>query len=130
MLASTAPVTTVMHRSTVSVRPDTPLRQVAETLAREEVGAVVVRGVDGLVGIVSERDLVRAVADGSDLDSDRAADVMTYDVISVESVEAVDVVARTMLDGGIRHLPVIDAGGPVGIVSIRDLLGAYLDGSV
>lgn len=130
MLASSAPVTTVMHRSTVSVRPETSLQQVAETLAREEVGAVVVRGADGLVGIVSERDIVRAIADGADLESDRAADVMTYDVVSVESVAAVDVVARTMIDGGIRHLPVIDAGGPVGIVSIRDLLGAFLDGVV
>lgn len=126
MLASTAPVATVMHRSTVSVRPEVTLRQVAETLAREEIGAVVVKGVDDMVGIVSERDLVRALADGVDPDVERAADVMTYEVVSVQSVDAIDDVARTMLDGGIRHLPVVDAGGPVGIVSIRDLLGAYL----
>jgi CBS domain-containing protein len=129
MLASTAPVATVMHRSTVSVRPDTTLRRVAETLAREEVGAVVVKGVDGLVGIVSERDLVRALADGVDPDSERAADVMTFDLLSVESAASIDDVARTMLDGGIRHLPVVDAGGHVGIVSIRDLLGAFLEQS-
>ena len=127
MLASTAPVTTVMHRSTVSVRPDTTLRQVAETLAREEVGAVVVKGSDGLAGIVSERDLVRALAEGLDPDSERAADVMTFDLLSVESIASIDEVARTMLEGGIRHLPVVDAGGPVGIVSIRDLLGAFVD---
>lgn len=130
MLASSAPVATVMHRSTVSVRPDMPLQQVAETLAREEVGAVVVTGTDGLVGIVSERDIVRAIADGADLESDRAADVMTYDVVSVESVAAIDVVARIMIDGAIRHLPVIDSGGPVGIVSIRDLLGAFIEAPV
>jgi CBS domain-containing protein len=127
MLASTAPVTTVMHRSTVSVRPDTTLRQVAETLAREEVGAVVVKGAEGLAGIVSERDLVRALAEGLDPDSERAADVMTFELLSVESIVSIDEVARTMLDGGIRHLPVVDAGGPVGIVSIRDLLGAFID---
>ena len=68
MLASSAPVSTVMHRSTVSVRPDTPLQQVAETLAREEVGAVVVTGANGLVGIVSERDVVRQLQEiGADL---------------------------------------------------------------
>lgn len=130
MLASSAPVTTVMHRSTVSVRPDMSLQQVADTLAREEVGAVVVQGVNGLVGIVSERDIVRAIADGADLESDRASDVMTYDVVSVESVAAIDVVARIMIDGAIRHLPVIDSGGPVGIVSIRDLLGAFIEAPV
>lgn len=128
MLASSAPVSAVMHRSTVSVRPDTPLKQVAETLAREEVGAVVVQGSDGLVGIVSERDVVRAIADEADLESERAADVMSYDVVSVESIAAVEDVARVMIDGGIRHLPVIDAGGPVGIVSIRDLLGVFVNG--
>ena len=129
MRATTAPVASVMHRSTVSVRPDTTIRQVAETLSREEVGAVVVRGAEGLVGIVSERDVVRALAEGVDPDADRAADVMTYEVVSVGSVDPIDTVAKTMLEGGIRHLPVVDAGGPVGIVSIRDLLGAYLDGT-
>lgn len=130
MRATSAPVANVMHRSTVSVRPDTTIRQVAETLAREEVGAVVVRGAEGLAGIVSERDIVTALAEGVDPDAERADDVMTYDVVSVGSADALEVVARAMLDGGIRHLPVIDAGGPVGIVSIRDLLGAYLDGDV
>lgn len=130
MRATIAPVASVMHRSTVAVRPDTTIRQVAETLAREEVGAVVVRGAEGLIGIVSERDVVRALAEGVDPDAERAADVMTYDVVSVESVDPIEMVANTMLEGGIRHLPVVDAGGPVGIVSIRDLLGAYLDGSI
>ena len=127
MLASTAPVATVMHRSTVSVRPDTTLRQVAETLAREEVGAVPVKGADGLVGIVSERDIVRAIAEGVDLDSERADDVMTFELVSGASAASSDEVARIMIDGGIRHLPVVDAGGPVGIVSIRDLIGSFLD---
>lgn len=130
MRATTAPVATVMHRSTVSVRPDTSLREVAETLAREEVGAVTVRGADGLVGIVSERDVVRALAEGVDPDTDRAADVMTYDLVSVESAAAIESVATIMLDGGIRHLPVIDSGGPVGIVSIRDVLAAYVPAEV
>ena len=129
MRATTAPVASVMHRSTVSVRPDTTIRQVAETLAREEVGAVVVKGSDGLVGIVSERDLVRALSEGVDPDAERAADVMTFDLLSVESAASIDDVARLMLDGGVRHLPVVDAGGPVGIVSIRDLLAAFVEQS-
>ncbi|HSL57893.1 MAG TPA: CBS domain-containing protein [Acidimicrobiales bacterium] len=126
MTVPSDPVSHVMRRSTVHVRPASTLREIAETLVREEVGAAVVKGAE-MAGIVSERDLVRALADGVDPDSDRAEDVMTFDVVSVRSDTTIESVARTMLDGGIRHLPIIDEDGPVGIVSIRDLFRAYLD---
>jgi len=125
MIQPSDPVSRVMRRSTVHVRPASTLREIAETLVREEVGAAVVKGAE-MVGIVSERDLVRALADGVDPDGDRAEDVMTFDVVSVRSDASIADVAHTMLDGGIRHLPVIDEAGPVGIVSIRDLFAAYV----
>lgn len=126
MTDPTAPVSKVMRRSTVHVRPEATLREIAETLVREEVGVAVVKGAD-VAGIVSERDLVRALADGADVDGDRAGDVMTFDVVSVPSATSIAEVARTMLEGGIRHLPIVDDDGPVGIVSIRDLFRAYVD---
>lgn len=126
MTDPTAPVSKVMRRSTVHVRPDATLREIAETLVREEVGVAVVKGAD-IAGIVSERDLVRALAEGADVDGDRAGDVMTFDVVSVPSTTPISSVAATMLDGGIRHLPIIDDDGPVGIVSIRDLFRAYVE---
>jgi CBS domain-containing protein len=122
----TSAIATVMRRSTVTVRPESTLRDVAETLVREEVGAAVVRG-EAIAGIVSERDLVRAIADGADPDSERAVDIMTFDVVSVTSDTPIAQVAAVMLEGAIRHLPVIDDAGPVGIVSMRDLLTAYAD---
>jgi CBS domain-containing protein len=126
MTDPTAPVSKVMRRSTVHVRPEATLREIAETLVREEVGVAVVKGAD-VAGIVSERDLVRALAEGADVDGDRAGDVMTFDVVSVPSDTPIASVAATMLDGGIRHLPIVDDDGPVGIVSIRDLFRAYVD---
>ena len=120
-------VASVMRRTTVSVQPDTTLRELAEILVREEIGCVVVRGADEPAGLVSERDLVRAIADDADLDGDRASDVMAYEIVSLAPDQPLAEAARTMLDGGIRHLPVLDGHTVVGIVSMRDVLAHLLD---
>lgn len=120
-------VASVMRRTTVSVQPDTTLRELAEILVREEIGCVVVRGADEPAGLVSERDLVRAIADDADLDGDRASDVMAYEIVSLAPDQPLAEAARTMLDGGIRHLPVLDGHTVVGIVSMRDVLEHLLD---
>lgn len=122
MISTDSPIATVMRHTTVTVRLGSTLREVSETLTREEVGAVVVKGSQPLAGIVSERDLVRAIADGADPDVDRAEDVMTFDVVSASPDDSVAEVARKMIEGGIRHMPVVQEGAPVGIVSIRDLV--------
>jgi CBS domain-containing protein len=120
-------VSAVMKRTTVSVMPDTTLRELAEILVREEIGCVVVRGEDEPAGLVSERDLVRAIAEDADLDGDRASDVMAYDIVSLTPDQHLSDAARTMLDGGIRHLPVLADHAVVGIVSMRDVLEHLLD---
>jgi CBS domain-containing protein len=116
------PAEKLAHRQPVHVWPDTPLRSVAELLAREEIGAVLVYGDNGMVGVVSERDIVRAVAEGSDLDVDRAADAMTYDVARAAPDTSVRELAALMLEGEIRHLPVVEDDQTIGIVSMRDVL--------
>lgn len=122
MISTANPIATVMRRTTVTVRLGSTLREISEVLTREEIGAVVVKGAQPLVGIVSERDVVRALAEGADPDEERAEDVMTYEVVTVGPDATVAEVARQMVDGAIRHMPVVEDGAPVGIVSIRDLL--------
>ncbi|QGG96142.1 CBS domain-containing protein [Actinomarinicola tropica] len=124
MLSTANPIATVMRRTTVTVRLGSTLREISEVLTREEVGAVVVKGAQPIAGIVSERDVVRALAEGADPDEERAEDVMTFEVVTVAPDESLAEVGRRMVDGGIRHLPVVEDGVPVGIVSIRDLLAA------
>lgn len=76
-----------------------------------------------LVGIITERDLVRAIADGVDPQLARASIVMTSDPATVEADEDVAVVAVKMLRLGVRHLPVVNrAGKPIGLVSARNLV--------
>ena len=73
---------------------------------------------------MSERDLVVAIAEGADVDDDRVDDVMALDVVLARPDTAVGDAIAAMLEGGIRHLPVMDGERLLGVTSMRDLLAA------
>jgi CBS domain-containing protein len=123
------PVEKLVRRGAVYVWPDTSLREVAETLEREAIGLVLVHRTGGVAGVVSERDIIRAVAEGADPDVERAADVMTYDVTFVHADDPIELVATTMIEGDVRHVPVDGQGGGTGVVSIRDVLPVFVAGA-
>lgn len=107
-----------------TVRGTLSLRQAAEAMAEDGIGLLVVESpVGALAGVVSERDLVGAVAERADLDAERLADLMTDEVLTVRPDDDVGTVAATMGRAEVRHLVVVDGRGrPVGVVSARDLL--------
>ncbi len=107
----------------VTFAPDTIVREVVQAMAKRRFGAVPVVDGDGrLVGIFSERDVVvRVLAAGKDPDATRLDEVMTRDPDTVKSSDAVLHALELMNQHGYRHLPVVDAGRLVGVVSIRDL---------
>lgn len=121
------PILRLVARTPVYVFLDDTLRTLAETMAEESIGVVLVRDPQGPVGIVSERDLVLALAAGSEPDVDRARDVMTPDLASVSSTESVLAVANVMLAHEIRHLVVTSRSATIGVVSIRDVLAVLAD---
>lgn len=110
----------------IEVWPDTTLRVLAETLKENGIGAALVRAHDGgISGVISERDIVMAMAEGADPDADRVSDYMVFDVEFAPADASVDELAAMMLDGGIRHLPVANSDGKViGVLSMRDILAA------
>jgi CBS domain-containing protein len=120
-----APVREVMTHIPVEVGLSDGLDAVAELMAENDVGALPVVVAGELRGIVTERDVVRAVADGVDLADERVSDRMTLQVEQVGPDVSVERATAAMLDGGIRHLPVVDGERLVGMVSIRDLLATY-----
>lgn len=109
----------------VRVPADATITTIAETLDEHDVGAVVV-GLDTIDGIVSERDIVRAVAGHIDPRRLLAGDVASKDVVYCDARASIDEAAELMLARYVRHLIVEDGGEVVGIVSARDLLGAYV----
>jgi len=107
----------------VSVPSDCTVLDVVRTFVRHNIGAAVVMEGGRLVGIVSERDVLRLTATGSDgLCVMRVAMVMTRDLVTATSADEVDRAMHLMTDHRVRHLPILDDGNLVGIVSIGDVV--------
>jgi CBS domain-containing protein len=115
-----------MTRNLLSVEPDLTLAEAARKMVSRGVGAVVVLEGERLAGILTERDLLNAVAAGFKEDA-KVSDWMTRHPETVESDESTDHAAALMIHGGFRHLPVVDGGDVVGILSIRDLMRVALE---
>jgi len=120
-------VQSLARREPVFVARDETLRDVARTMWVESVGALVV-GDDGHpAGVISERDLVARIGQGADLDTMTAEEAMTRYLVFARAGDPLYDAAYQMLDGVIRHLPVVDDNGRViGMVSVRDLLRPLL----
>jgi predicted transcriptional regulator len=121
------PVREIMSRGAISVDDKLTLRSLASVLAELDIGVALVGRPDGTVGIVSERDLVRALADGADSDEVWASDVMTEDLVLAEPEEPIVEVAARMASEHVRHVAVVERGTIVGVVSARDLLSVLSD---
>jgi CBS domain-containing protein len=107
----------------VTVQPAASVAEVVKTLARENVGAVVVTEGSSIRGILSERDIVRAMSrDGAAVLDKQASAVMTGQVVTCRPDETINEVMQKMTSGRFRHLPVVDRGRMVGIVSIGDVV--------
>jgi CBS domain-containing protein len=119
------PVSAHVSRDLLTVVPGTPLREVIGRMAARNVGAVLVVDDGRLVGILTERDVLRVAAEGLALETP-VAERMTHEPETIESGDSVEHAATLMIHGGFRHLPVVDGGVPVGILSIRDLVRVAL----
>jgi CBS domain-containing protein len=118
-----------MSRDLLSVEPGVTLTEVAKRMVDKDVGAVLVMEGERLVGILTERDVLRAVARGID-DSTTVADYMTRNPETLEPDESTEHAAVLMIHGGFRHLPVTDGDEVVGMLSIRDLMRVVLEDAV
>jgi CBS domain-containing protein len=118
----------VMSPAVVTVGPTHTMRQVAKVMAARKVGAAVVHDpeADG-PGILTERDMLEAIADGQDPDTEPASSHLTRDAVVAAPDWPLLQAAQTMLTGGFRHLVVCEGDEVVGVLSVRDVLRAWTE---
>jgi CBS domain-containing protein len=121
-------VAEVMKSAVLSVAPEDTLGEAATKMTEADVGAVVVADFGRIIGILTERDIMRAVARRTHSSVTRVREWMTADPVTVAPGEDAAEAARTMLEHGFRHLPVVEDGRPVGIVSLRDFARSTIFG--
>ena len=115
-------VADVMTRDVLTVEPSDTIGEAAEKMNAANVGAVVVvEHMVRIIGIVTERDLLRAVAARARAAEARVRQWMTPDPMTIEPETTVEDAAQIMFDNNFRHLPVVKDGRPLGIVSLRVL---------
>src|SRR4051794_32335305 len=115
-----------MSRDLLTVGPGDRLGEVAQRMCDRDVGAVLVMEGDSLVGILTERDVLRAVAAGVQ-DGTTVADHMTRDPETMSPADTPQHGAVLMTPGGFRHMPLVEGDDVVGMLSIRDLMRVVLD---
>ena len=116
-------VSDIMTAAAVTDAPEDSLADASTKMWREKTGSLLVMEGDNLAGIVTERDLLRAVGEGLDPKSTSLSEVMTKDVVTISPETALKEAAEIMFQKWFRHLPVVAANGKVvGIISLRDLL--------
>lgn len=111
----------------VTISPTDSVTALVASLAEANVGALVAVDGEEVLGIVSERDVVRHVAQhGASVLDKPVSEIMTTDVVSCASGDSVDSIAETMTQLRIRHMPVIDDGALTGIISIGDVVSSRI----
>jgi CBS domain-containing protein len=114
-------VAELMTKELLTVEPSDTLGEAAQKMSERGVGSVVVSDFGRMIGILTERDVMKAVAGRVHSAEARVREWMTSEPITVEPSTPVEEAGRIMIEQGFRHLPVVDGDRPVGIISIRDL---------
>ncbi len=116
-----ATVREIMSSNLITVDPDSTVAQAATVMAERRVGSALVMEGGSLAGIFTERDIVRALSQDFDAPGHPIGHWMTRDPTTIGPDDGTDLALDLMLKGGFRHLPVVEDGSVVGVVSIRDL---------
>ena len=110
-------------RPTWSLSSNNTVRQALQLMADKNIGAIVIKDQDKLTGIFSERDYARKVVlKGKNSTDTKLAEVMSKEVITISSDMQIDACMQLMTDKRVRHLPVVDNGKSIGIISIGDVV--------
>jgi len=119
-----ATIADVMRPDFITVAPEDTLGEVAGKMTSLNVGAVIVKDFGRLIGILTERDMLKAMAERVHTSEARVRQFMTSDPVTASAEMPVEEAAQVMLDNGFRHLPVMDGQTVLGVVSLRRVVAA------
>jgi CBS domain-containing protein len=116
-----------MSTAVVQLGPDHTLRHAAQLMSRHHVGSAIVVDPDGAgVGIITERDILKAIGADLDPDVERTAEHITWEVVYASPSWTIEEAASAMVRGGFRHLVVLDGDEVLGVISVRDVLRVWV----
>jgi len=116
-----------MSTAVVQLGPDHTLRQAAQLMSRRHVGSAIIVDPDGSgVGIITERDILKAIGADLDPDVERTAEHITWEVVYASPTWTIEEAASAMVRGGFRHLVVLDGDEVLGVISVRDVLRVWV----
>ena len=118
----------IMRTEFVSVAPEDTIGEAAQKMVDAGRGAAIVSDFGRLIGILTERDLLKAVAGRTHSSEARVREWMTADPVTADESMTADEAAKIMLDNGFRHLPIVEGERPIGIVSMRMVLRSATEG--
>ena len=121
-----APLREIMTNDVFTTSREASVAETAKAMVKGRFGSALVTQGDVLVGIFTERDVLRAAASGDDLTASAVSKWMTKDPTTAAPDDDSEDAAQVMLSGGFRHLPVAEGAGVAGIVSLRDVLSARI----
>lgn len=116
-------VSEIMTQAAVTDRADDTLADAAAKMWEQQTGSLLVMDGEELLGIITERDILKAVATDVALNETRVSDAMTKDLVTAHPSDSLREAAAVMAEKWIRHLPVVERGKVLGIISQRDLTG-------
>ena len=120
-----------MSSAVLQIGPGHTLRQAATLMSERKVGSAVVLDPDSEgLGIMTERDVLNAIGNGLDPDTEEAADHITWDVVYASPAWTLEEAAAAMVRGGFRHLVVLDNSKVLGVISVRDILRCWVQQGV
>ncbi|MDI6806363.1 MAG: CBS domain-containing protein [Candidatus Aenigmarchaeota archaeon] len=111
----------VMQRNVVVAEENVKIKEAANIMGKYHIGSIVIMKKDKVVGILTERNILNAVAEGMDLALTEAKDIMTKKVITISPTDAIDDATKIMVDNKIKKLPVVDGEKLVGIITASDI---------
>ena len=114
-------------RQIIAIAPDASVYDAIKLMADETVGSLLVMKGDDLLGIITERDYARKVIiKNRSSETTQVAEIMSTDIVTASSSETVDECMAVMTRRSVRHLPVVDDGKVIGVISMRDLVQAII----